>query len=203
MDQFNHIRELFDKGKLPSDEYFDSLFPENIRKYADQHFSGCYVAKLSASFLTDQNNPNVLDVGCGIGKFCLIASLLYPQAVFTGVEYREYFVQLANQVKYGFNLTNTHFISANVIEHSFQPYNGIFLFNPFLEHRDSSARMADFYDVPENGSKYQDFIYSQLKLMKNGTRLVTYYMDRSCIPQNYDLTNTLLGGKLLFWQSKF
>ena len=201
MESVQNIRELITNGILPSDEQFDALLPESLRKHADQHFSGVYVIEQATRFLADQNAPAILDVGSGSGKFCLIGALIHVNAHFTGVEYREELVAISQKLAQDFKIENIAFFHQNILDVHFQFFNGFFMFNPFHEHRQSSARMAGFFDHERSAEAYQNHIYNELSAIQHPAKLVTHYIDPNLIPESFRCVDQKMGGTLLFWQT--
>ena len=198
--QFQIIRDTIRNGILPSDEQFDSLFPEGIRSYANQHFSGVYAIKQAAQFLCDQKDPKILDIGSGAGKFCLLAALLHNGAEFVGVEYRSELVSVSKDLADNFALNNIHFFCENVLNVDFTPFNGFFMFNPFLEHRKSNARLEGFFDYNHDDFYYQEHLNIKLSSMHTRAKLVTYHVNRSLVPKSFKCVFEKMGGALLFWE---
>jgi SAM-dependent methyltransferase len=199
--QVHFLKEKINEGETLLDEDFDALFSEKIRLQADRHFTSCYVSKVAAQFLSENNSPYILDIGSGTGKFCLIGAL-YEKAIFTGIEYRAELVDIALELKREFQLDNVEFIHENIINHSFQPYNGFFMFNPFLEHRNAAARMDHFQDAPEKEMEYSYYVKDQLSQCQPSARLATFYVLKNQIPSNFKVVKESMGGMLLFWVSE-
>ena len=59
-------------------------------------FSCC---RKAANFLAAENNVRILDIGSGVGKFCLAASYYKPNAFYYGVEQRKSLVSHAETAK--------------------------------------------------------------------------------------------------------
>jgi len=198
----HEILDCIEKGDLPSDELLDSLLPDELRIHADQHFSGAYAIKLASDFLTaSTRNPVILDIGSGTGKFCLLAALLHREAKFIGVEYRNSFVKVAKELSSQLQLQSVSFHCENILTHSFAPYSGFFMFNPFLEHRSLKARMNDFSDDPAEEGNYEAYVYESLSNCQPGIRLVTMYIADRQIPTNFKLQDQKMGGSLRFFLS--
>ena len=200
MQAINEILDCIEKGDLPSDELLDSLLPEELRIHADQHFAGAYAIQLASAFLVkDQSSPHILDIGSGTGKFCLLGALLHKTAHFTGVEYRPEFIQIAEALATQLGLQNVKFQRENILSHSFEKYNGLFMFNPFLEHRNAHSRMQDFPDDPSQESEYVSYVRDQLSKCGLGVRLVTLYVSPEQVPGNFILQDQKMGGTLRFY----
>jgi tRNA G46 methylase TrmB len=199
---FNEIKAFIGNNELPPDELFDTLMPEALLPYSAQHFAGCYAIQLASDFLSVHPNCEILDIGSGIGKFCLMAALRHPKARFTGIEYRESFVQLSEQLRILFELNNVSFVCKNILSVSLHQFNGFFIFNPFHEHRNSSSRMTDFFDNAEQEHNYVSHLKNELLACKSKTRLVTYYMDAKLIPDNFELVSRKMGGTMSFYTAR-
>jgi hypothetical protein len=201
MQYAEEINRIIERGELPPDELMDALLPDDLKAHADQHFAGCYAIKLAAAFLSESAQPKILDIGSGSGKFCQLGALLQPQSHFTGVEYRASLVNLAIEISASLSLANVAFLHQNVIDVSFVDFNSFFMFNPFLEHRNSVARMKDFTDVPENETIYFSHVYEQFAHCVPDTRIVTLYVSHSQIPNNFTCVDQKMGGMLRFYIS--
>src|SRR5437879_12294544 len=74
-----------------------------------------------------------LDIGCGPGKFCLVAASL-TDGQFTGVEQRSDLIAAARRAASHLALTEVEFIHGNVMDVTFADYDAFYLFNPFEEN---------------------------------------------------------------------
>ncbi|MGZ5245847.1 MAG: methyltransferase domain-containing protein, partial [Flavitalea sp.] len=90
--------EISFQSLFSSDVHFDSILPRNIKEKSAKHWTPLEVAKTAAKFLAPQKDYHVLDIGSGIGKFCLAAAYFNPNATFYGVEQREDLVNYAADV---------------------------------------------------------------------------------------------------------
>ncbi len=181
------------------DEEFNLIYPEGLRNLATRHWTPIAIAKQAAEFLTDSPGANVLDIGSGAGKFCLIGAA-YTKGHFTGVEYREYLCRLCNHITDCHHLHNVKFIHSNITKINFRKYNAFYFFNSFHENIDSSAAIdnsvalgLDLYTL------YFQYVHEQLDEMPVGTRLATYWATLSQIPPTYKLLSTSFNGLLKMW----
>jgi len=82
----NSLNEVyFDK-----DISFDYLYPKRIQDLSGLHWTSLEIAKKSSEYLSAPNSK-VLDIGSGVGKFCISAGFFEPETLFYGVEQRKYF----------------------------------------------------------------------------------------------------------------
>src|SRR5438132_13813648 len=84
------------EGFSIEDEKFDLIYPAPIRKLSSVFWTPVAVAAAAAKLSITDRNCRVLDIGCGPGKFCLVAASL-TGGLFTGVEQRSDLVAVARQ----------------------------------------------------------------------------------------------------------
>ena len=82
-----------------SDEQFDDLYPVSVKSLTSEHWSPLKVARKVADFLAVDNSVRILDIGSGVGKFCLAAAYFKPKAFFYGVEQRKGLVSYAETAR--------------------------------------------------------------------------------------------------------
>lgn len=187
-------------GTVISDEEFDAMFPEPLRVHSNRHYTSVFIAQRATAFLTENNRKRILDIGAGTGKFCLVGAL-HSTAHFTGVEYRKELSDAAQDCAKRYNIENVSFICANILDLDFSEYDAFYMFNPFLEHRDDTAKIDDavsFYATAYE--QFKEHVFQQLDKKKIGTRLVTYWTPLEQIPTSYSLKNSLFGDTLRCWE---
>jgi SAM-dependent methyltransferase len=74
-----------------------------------------------------------LDIGCGPGKFCLVAATP-TDGHFAGVEQRADLAAAARAAANVLGLTNIEIMHGNVTDIAFADYDAFYLFNPFEEN---------------------------------------------------------------------
>ena len=83
------------------------------------------------AFLCEGGGKQILDVGSGVGRFCLEGAYYNPTCHFTGVELDEDRHNAALKVQDILDVKNASFIHSSFTEVDFTKYDSIFLFNPF------------------------------------------------------------------------
>lgn len=182
-----------------SDNDFDSIYTRRIREISKIHFTPVDVAKTAARFLVNKPGANVLDVGSGAGKFCMIGAAC-TNGFFTGVEQRESLYQISELLSKGHRLLNTQFIHSNIMEIEFRAFDAIYFFNAFYENIlpknpiDNSVKLdRALYAV------YARYVREQLGKMPVGTRLATYFSYMCEVPGSYKIQSIGFDGKLKLW----
>lgn len=184
------------------DDEFDMIFPEEVREHSNRHYTSVFLAQKAATYLVRSKSDKILDIGSGTGKFCLVGALS-TSGHFTGVEYRKYQSEIAQNVAQRFAISNVNFLTANILDVRFDSYTGFYMFNPFLEQIDRTAKMDGL--IKEDPKNYQIFnMYVRTELMKKeiGTRLVTYYVPINQVPEGYKQVDSFFGGTFIFWEKE-
>jgi SAM-dependent methyltransferase len=167
----------FLEGKDVLDAEFDaSLFPSELGGLVSRwNWTPLVVVRRAAALLADGGNLRILDVGSGVGKFC-IAGALTTEAWFVGVEQRAYLVEAARESASRSGAERASFIHSNVLDVDFAEFDAFYFFNPFLELIDPPAFPIDRL-VPRSPSLHGELVATtcqRLRQARPGTRVVTY-----------------------------
>ena len=173
------------------DEKFDRIYPAQIRELSSVFWTPVAIAAEAAKLLVTTPGTHVLDIGCGPGKFCLVAASL-TEGRFTGIEQRGDLVAAAAAAAAELRLSRVQFLHANVMEIAFAGYDAFYLFNPFEENMfgghkiDSSVSLS-----PELFKRYSSHVATELAARPVGTRVVTYMGYADEIPACYSCESAL------------
>ncbi len=185
-----------------NDASFNALFPGQMRSLAGRHWTPVHIAKLAVDFLAE-GGGRILDIGSGIGKFCLVGAHYAPHAVFTGIEQRKYLVAHAIKAQKTLEMKNVSFIHGNFTQLDLKDYDHFYFFNAFFENIDNRDRIDEKVEVSELLFEYYvRSLYEQLEQMPVGTRIATYHAFHGEIPGNYEMVALHHGGDLGFWVKK-
>src|SRR5580693_8048600 len=72
-----------------TDDRFQHLYPPSVRSLSTRHWTPLHITRRVAQYLTPTDNVKVLDIGSGVGKFCMAAAHFSPSGFFYGVEQRK------------------------------------------------------------------------------------------------------------------
>lgn len=184
------------------DASFDYLYPNHIKELSQMHWTPVDIAKKAAFFLAIPN-ARVLDIGSGVGKFCITAGAHFPQTQFIGIEQREELCSYAKIAKDEINVDNVSFIHGNLTDLDYDDYDHFYFYNSFYENIEPRSRID--YAVRtsvELYERYSRFVYAMLDAKKSGTRLVTYYGRETQIPASYNLVDQAYNKMLKMWIKK-
>lgn len=189
------------RGQLVVDRVFDEVFPEHVRPVSSVHWTPVEVAIRAAKLLAGPTSRTILDVGAGIGKFCLVAAAAQAGVRVRGVEHRAHFVTIARDAAKRMGL-EVEFAHGTLDDQDAANVDGIYLFNPFAEnlsqaedHLDESVELSEdrFWRDIEG---MEDF----LRAARVGTRVVTYCGWGGEMPPSYRMTRReRCAGTLELW----
>ena len=151
-------------------------------------------------FLATHSGVKVLDIGSGVGKFCLAGAYYKPHASFFGVEQRENLVVHAEKARDILGLQNVHFIHRNITQLDFKQYNHFYFFNSFYENLLDKDKIDDSLTYSTHlYNKYHRLLYKKLDEMPEGTRVATFHCVEDKMPAGYWLVDSKVGTLLKFW----
>lgn len=180
------------------DEKFERIYRPAIRKLSALFWTPVAVAARAAELLVTRSETRVLDVGCGAGKFCIIAAKL-SEGHFTGVEQRGDLITAARQAAADLGISNVEFLHANVLDVPFADYHAFYIFNPFEEHLHGHRIDKAVPLSPELFKRYTSYVSDQLGAQPIGTRVVTYMGYADDIPACYDCEGAFFDDDLKLW----
>lgn len=184
---------------LKGDVSFDWLYPEHIEAKSPKHWSPLTVAQKAAQFLAEPD-AKVLDIGSGVGKFCLAGAHYYPDTFFFGVEQRHNLILYAEEAKNCLQLRNVHFIFANMTQVNFNEFDHFYFYNAFYENIDDEDPIDDSIETSYSLYQYYtQFLHSALEQRPSGTRLVTYHSLEEEVPSSYALMDVFYDTLLKMW----
>jgi len=183
-----------------SDDRFQQLYPVPIQLLSTRHWTPLHITRRIARYLAPTDNARVLDIGSGVGKFCLAAAHCRPSAFFFGVEQRKDLVAHAEAARTLLELPNAHFIHRNFTQLDFRRFDHFYFYNSFHENLvatdkidESIAYSTELYNY------YNRYLHKKLDEMPAGTRLVTFHSLGEEMPASYHLVEAQVEELLKFW----
>ena len=183
-----------------SDIHFNQLYPNPIQLLSPRHWTPLTVARKAANFLAAGNNVKILDIGSGVGKFCLVAAHHKPRAFFYGIEQRKSLVDYAETARETLGLDNVSFTAGNFTQVDFRNYDHFYFYNAFYENLIPTNRMDESIEYSlELFNYYNRYLYKQLEQRPPGTRLATFHSMEDEIPPDYHIVGSEMNELLKFW----
>jgi hypothetical protein len=181
------------------DHVFEELYPEHIQELSPMHWTSVDIAKKAGEFLA-MPNAKVLDIGSGVGKFCLVAGFFHPETTFYGIEQRSELFTFAEIAREEIDLPNVNFIHGNLTELDFDDYDHFYFYNPFYENIEPDSRIDYAVKISfELYDRYSRFVYEMLDKKPPETRLVTFHGADSQVPPGYQLVSNSYSRFLKMW----
>lgn len=182
------VRRLQSRSEV-CDVDFDRVYPTWARRLSDMHWTPVEVARRAAALLCTSHRSRILDVGAGVGKFCIIGALT-TRATFIGVEQRPTFVQTATDLAQQLGARRVWFQQGSAFDLDWQSFDGIYLFNPFFEHlsMEPEELMVDAIELsPARFHQDVDRTIEKLSHVADGTRVVLYHGFGGLLPDDFHL----------------
>lgn len=198
----SHSKIDLNEELFQGDDAFDRLYPGHIVAKSARHWTPLSVACKAAEFLAEAG-ARVLDIGSGVGKFCLAGARYFPEATFYGVEQRHELIMYAEDAKDYLHLPNAHFIYANMTQINFKEFDHFYFYNSFYENVDSEGCIDNTIDTSYSlYNYYTQYLLVALEQKPAGTRLVTYHSIEEEIPSSYCLADVSFDSLLKMWIKK-
>jgi len=195
------VLSFLKKNKLElTEENFLAQLPEYLKRASEIFFTPLHVGVVATDWLTENGDKRVLDIGAGIGKFCISGAAHRRNSYFFGIEYRQSIAKQANDLIKKFNLNNAVVQHGDMMEIDFENFDAFYLFNPFYENLSISKRLNNEVEL-ENSLYMYYYKNTELKLSqtKVGTRLVTYHGNNFEVPQSFKKIRQSENGALKLW----
>jgi len=183
-----------------SDRSFDWLYPEKIQRLSRRHWTPMGAAKKAAAFLAEEPGKKILDIGSGVGKFCLIGAHFYPDVLFYGIEQRQDLCDHATAAKEATQTMNANFLYGNFTQLQLDDYDHFYFYNAFFENLDDQDRIDHKIDYSTSLYHYYcRYLYKALLNKPSGTRLVTFHSLEDEIPPGFQLVDASADFLLKMW----
>ncbi|WP_291924715.1 class I SAM-dependent methyltransferase [Chitinophaga sp.] len=183
-----------------NDAAFDWLYPERIQQLSKRHWTPMEVAKKSARFLASGSGRRILDIGSGVGKFCLIGGHQFPDATFYGVEQRKELYHYAQAAKALTTAPNVEFICGNFTQIDFADFDHFYFYNSFFENLVDEGQIDKEMEYSTSlYNYYSRYMFKGLESKPSGTRLVTFHSLEDEIPPSYQVVDATVDLLLKMW----
>jgi hypothetical protein len=192
-------------GKKVSDDEFDTVYAQKERSISFRHWTPVIVAIRAARLLTGMGATRILDVGAGVGKFCIVGALT-TASHFSGVERRGNLVEIARSAAARFGAERTRFTHGNIVDFDCDPFDGFYLYNPFQELVEDDPLPID--QTAERSltlhRAYLGAMKAKLIRAPVGTAVVTFNGFGGPMPSQYRRVRTehFFSAELVLWVRK-
>lgn len=154
-----HLKDWF-----TTDARLHQLYPQPVRAQARMHWTPLYIAQKVVSYLAPNDTLKILDIGSGVGKFCLAGAFYKPSVSFYGVEQRKNLIEHAEAARKKLGFQNVHFIHRNFTQLNLNEYDHFYFYNAFFENLDGTDKIDnDIVYSNELYNYYSIYLYNQLE----------------------------------------
>jgi SAM-dependent methyltransferase len=193
--------ELHAVPPLPEADDFDRLMDAEARRLSAIHWTPTRVCHRAVQLLSVGEGDRVLDVGSGVGKLCVLGSLI-SHASFLGVEQRLPLVAQARRLA-AYVGSKAEFIHGDAFDVDWSGFQAIYLYNPFDEARFASSWQIDG-SIQTGVEVFDRLVHrTQLRLagLAPGTRVVTFHGLGGPMPGGYErlVGEPIADGALELW----
>lgn len=189
-EEARELARLMAEGAEVSDVAFDRAFPAWARRVSPMHWTELSIARRALELLDPRRGDVVLDVGSGVGKFCLAGALL-TEGHFLGVEQRPRLVEAANAAAALLGAGRATFSVRDALALDWRSFPMLYLFNPFEENVMPVGHRID--EQPGHSrQRYKQQVRAaaeKLAQQPKGTRVVTFHGMGAPMPDNYELVH--------------
>jgi SAM-dependent methyltransferase len=186
-------------ASVNADVAFDQVYPLWAQRLSRWRWTPVEVASTAAVLLT-MNRPDglYLDVGSGVGKFCLVAALA-ARGRFLGIERRADCVEVATDAARNLELGGRcEFVAGDAFAFNWSAFDGVYLFNPFVEALYTPAELeAGWPTLAEAVAATRQHLLQ----LSRGARVVTYCGFGGPFPFGFDRLDSIRhrGADLELW----
>lgn len=190
-------------GERVPDAQFDQLFTLETRSVSFRHWTPVSVASRAACLLTEAGATEILDVGSGPGKVCLVGALR-TSARFTGVEQRRRLVEEAHIAAIELGADRVRFVHANFVEFDCAPFDGFYFYNPFQEQLEEDDLCPIDETVKRSPILHRTYVATVIAALIRapvGTLVASFHGVGAPMPRQYRRLygEQVGGGELALW----
>lgn len=195
LEKKQHLEKWFD-----TDISFNKLYPLEIQRLSGKHWTPLAVARKAAAFLAAENKKRVLDIGSGVGKFCLAAARFNPGCQYYGIEQRHNLIYHAETAKLQLGLSNVSFLHGNFTQLDFKHYDHFYFYNSFYENLQGTEKIDESIEYStELYDYYSRYLFKQLEKKPAGTRLATFHSMEDEVPEGFHIVGSEMDNLLKLW----
>jgi len=196
---FSMYTDTLNISYFRKDATFDTLYPGHIRELSQLHWTGLGIALEASNFLAGPG-ARVLDIGSGVGKFCVAAGVYHAETSFYGIEQRKDLHGYAESAKEQIGVQNVFFRHGNLTSLNYDEYDHFYFYNSFYENIEPGSRID--YAVHTSYELYSTYTFHIREMLDSkpaGTRLVTYHTPDKQVPAGYKLVDNSYSRYLKMW----
>jgi predicted RNA methylase len=192
-EKLHALRLALRKGEACADRDFDRLYPHYVRELSRAFWTPVRVAQRAAELLGVAPGRRTLDVGAGVGKFCIVAAAATGAEV-TGVEHRAELVRVARATAERVEAP-ARFVHGELVAIDWGEFDAFYFYNPFFENVHADNHIDEGVELSARRFEADLGLASDaLTRARVGTRVVTYHGFGGPLPPSYRLVTSESAG---------
>lgn len=204
--KLDRMRSALQQGRPVRDEDFDSIYPLEYRRVSARFWTPVATARRVAEMLEGEGARRVLDIGAGVGKFCIVGALTTTRTTFVGIEQRAHLVVAACEGARALGAERADVRSGRLDDLRLdfrERFDGFYLFNPFAENTFGRSGRLD-HSIELSEARYRADVALAETLLASApprTPVVTYCGYGGKMRPGYDLVHSepSAAGPLYLW----
>jgi len=170
------LRDALFARTCDDNDAFDNFLPYADRQVSAEYWTPLQVAVRAAQWLDYFGARTVVDVGSGVGKFC-VAAAIASNCRFIGIEHRARLIHAAHALARTFEVDDrVEFVQSSPNARSWPSADAYYLYNPFGENLCRRENQLDS-DVELSLERYKREVAAAEQFLESvplGTFLITY-----------------------------
>jgi predicted RNA methylase len=201
------LQKALREGVCPPDREFDRFLPDALRRVSEEYWTPLRVALRASDWFHAQNVRSIVDIGAGVGKFCVAMALLSERVQVTGIEQRGHFVGAARALALRFGVeARVSFVQGGLREVKRRHADAYYLYNPFAENLVAPADALDRKVTLSRARHARDIAAAEVIFSRApvGTHLLIYNGFGGQVPAGYARIrlDTELPYELALWHKR-
>lgn len=202
--QFLDQGKKINVGERMTDAFWDSFLPKNFQTLSPFQWTPISVVERTWEYLQTDMPESIVDLGSGVGKFCIYLSLLSKAAIrIAGVEDRKDLVLVSESLKEHWNTPKVEFQNINFLKQFPYGHSHYYCFNPLYE----TMKGIHSIDTQKEKSANQflkdlQTLKQNLLLLKPKTKLITFHgFGGNYLPGfRVIIKEEIAGGEYIVWE---
>lgn len=191
-------------GDPMTDALWDSCLSQKFQILSAYQWTPISVIERTWKYLSLDRVTSLVDLGSGVGKFCIHLSLLSNHSIdILGLEDREELVDVSESLKKHWDVSKVQFRKENFLKQFPEGHSHYYCFNPLYETMKGSHSI----DLQKQKSANQflkdlQTLKQNLLLLKPKTKLITFhgFGGNSLTGFRIVLKEEIAGGEYLIWE---
>lgn len=187
-----------------TDAKWDSYLPLPLQTLSPFQWTPISVIDRTWKYLASENVTSVVDLGSGVGKFCIYLSYLSKNSLeIHGLEVRQELLTISETLKKHWGTNRVQFHNTDFLSQFPYGHSHYYCFNPLYE----TMRGSHSIDLKKNKSSNQflkdlQTLKQNLFLLKPKSKLITFHgFGGSFLPGfRLILNEEILGGEFQVWE---